>query len=141
MELNVLICFRRLQKHSLPNQVIIRLRKCASEVSAFMSSVLAKNSRSKVPVISYIGLTEAILAFSEKHGHSKFVFVMLVRWVSKISADSFIILCDIPSVPVAFLGFRHSISIFISSFFASGKLYILGLEHFFLIWLIFGWCL
>ena len=49
------------------------------------------------------------------------------------SVDNFIILSGIPSGPVAFLGFRRLISIFISSFFASGKLYILGLEHSFLI--------
>ena len=77
----------------------------------------------------YIGLTGDILAFSEKHELSKSVFMMLVRCLS-ITADSFIILSGIPSGPVAFLGFRRLISIFISSFFASGKLYILGLEHF-----------
>ena len=63
--------------------------------------------------------------------------MVLVRCLSITSADSFIILSGIPSGPVAFLGFRRLISIFISSFFASGKLY----EHFFLIWLILGWCL
>ena len=79
----------------------------------------------------YIGLTEAILAFSEKHELSKSVFMMLVRCLSITSADSFIILSGIPSGPVAFFGFRRLISIFISSSFASGKLYILGLELFF----------
>ena len=56
---------------------------------------------------------------------------MLVRCLSITSVDSFIILSGIPSGPVALLGFRPLISIFISSFFASGKLYILELEHFF----------
>ena len=55
---------------------------------------------------------------------------MLVRCLSITSADSFVILSGIPSGAIAFLGSRHLISIFISSFFASGKLYILGLEHF-----------
>ena len=81
----------------------------------------------------YVGLTEAILAFSEKHELSKSVFMMLVRSLSIISADSFKILSGITSGPVAFLGFRRLISIFISSRFASGKLYVLGLEHSFLI--------
>ena len=78
----------------------------------------------------YVGLTEAILVFFGKNKHFKSVFMMLVRCLSITSADSFIILSGIPSGPVAFLGFRRLISIFISSFFASGKLYILGLEHF-----------
>ena len=65
--------------------------------------------------------------------------MMLVRCFSLTSAYSFIILSDIPSGPVAILGFSRLISIFISSFFDSEKLYILGLEHFFLIWLILGW--
>ena len=80
-----------------------------------------------------MGLTEAILALSEKLELSKSVFMMLVRRMSIKSADSFIILSSIPSGHAAFLGFRRLISIFISSFFASGKLYILGLEHSFLI--------
>ena len=71
----------------------------------------------------YIGLTEVILAFFEKHELSKSVFMILVRCLSITSADSFIILTGIPSGLVAFLGFRCLISIFISSFFASGKLY------------------
>ena len=50
----------------------------------------------------YIGLTEAILAFREKHEHSKSVFMMLVRCLSRTSADSFIILNGIPSGPVTF---------------------------------------
>ena len=81
----------------------------------------------------YIGLTDAILTFSEKHEHSKSMFKMLVRCLSITSADSFIILNGIQSGPIAFLGFRRLISIFISPFLASRKLYILGLEHFFLI--------
>ena len=56
--------------------------------------------------------------------------MMLIRCLSITLADSSIVLSGIPSGPVAFLGFRRLISIFISSFFASGKLYILGLEHF-----------
>ena len=56
---------------------------------------------------------EAILAFSE---HSKYVFMTLVRCLSMTSAGSFIIFSGIPSGPVAFLGFRHLINIFISSF-------------------------
>ena len=86
----------------------------------------------------YIGLTEAVLAFSEKHELSKSVSMMLVRCLSITSIDSFITLSGIPYGPVVFLGFRCLISIFISSFFASGKPYFLGLEHFFLIWLILG---
>ena len=38
VELSVLVCLHRLQRHSLPNQVLIKLRKCANEVSAFMCS-------------------------------------------------------------------------------------------------------
>ena len=38
MELSVLVCLHRLQRHSLPNQVLIKLRRCANEVSAFMCS-------------------------------------------------------------------------------------------------------
>ena len=38
MELSVLICIHRLQRHSLPNQVFIKLRKCAIEVSVFICS-------------------------------------------------------------------------------------------------------
>ena len=38
MGFDVLVFLHRLQSHSLPNQVLIRLRKCASEVSAFMCS-------------------------------------------------------------------------------------------------------
>ena len=64
----------------------------------------------------YIRLTEAILAFSEKHEHSRSVFMMLARCLSITSADSFIILSGIPSGPVAFLGLRRLISIYISSF-------------------------
>ena len=64
----------------------------------------------------YIGLTEETLAFSEKYEHSKSVFIMLVRCLSITSAGSFILLSGIPSGPVAFLGFRRLISIFISSF-------------------------
>ena len=79
----------------------------------------------------YIGLTEAILAFFEKHELSKSVFMILVICLSITSADSFIILTGIPSGLVAFLGFRCLISIFISSFFASGKLYILRIRAFF----------
>ena len=45
----------------------------------------------------YIGLTEEILPFSEKHEHSKSVFMMLVRCLSIRSGDSFIILSGIPS--------------------------------------------
>ena len=56
--------------------------------------------------------------------------MMLVRCLSITSAESFIILSGIPSGPVTFLGFKRMISIFIFSFFASGKLYILGLEFF-----------
>ena len=52
----------------------------------------------------YIGLTEEILAFSEKHEHSKSVFMMLVRCLSIRSGDSFIILSGIPSGAVAFFG-------------------------------------
>ena len=58
---------------------------------------------------------------------------MLVRCLSVISADPFISASDIPSGSVAFLGFRHLISISLSTFFASGKLYNLGLGHSFLI--------
>ena len=57
---------------------------------------------------------------------------MLVRCLSITLAEALIILSGIPSGPVAFLGFTCFISIFIYSFFlASGKLYFLGLEHFF----------
>ena len=72
----------------------------------------------------YIALTEAILVFSEKHEFSEPVFMMLVRCFSITSADNFLILSDIPTVPVAFFGFRRLITIFISSFFSSKKLYI-----------------
>ena len=51
----------------------------------------------------YIGLTEAILAFREKHEHSKSVFMMLVRCLSRTSADSFIILNGISSGPATHL--------------------------------------
>ena len=37
----------------------------------------------------YIGLTEEILAFSEKHEHSKSVFMMLVRCLSIRYLDGF----------------------------------------------------
>ena len=77
----------------------------------------------------YIDLTEAVLAFSEKHELSKSVFIMLVSCLSITSADSFKILSGIPSGPVGYWELRRLISIFISSFFASGRLYILGLEH------------
>ena len=67
--------------------------------------------------------------------------MMLVRCLSIIPADNFIILGGILSGPVAFLGCRYLSSTFISSSFASGKLYILGLEHVFSnlinIWMVF----
>ena len=56
---------------------------------------------------------------------------MLVTCLSITSAESFIVLSGIPSGLIAFLGFRRWIRIFISSFFALGKLYFLGLAHIF----------
>ena len=56
---------------------------------------------------------------------------MLVRCLPITQVDSFIILSGIPSGPVIFLVSRRLIGIFISSCFASGKLYFLGLEIFF----------
>ena len=47
-------------------------------------------------------LTEAILTLSEKHEHSKSVFIVLIRCLSMTSADSFIISSGIASGPVAF---------------------------------------
>ena len=79
----------------------------------------------------YIGLTEGILAFSEKHELSKSVFMMLVRCLSITSTDSFIILTGIPSGPVAFLGFRCLISIFISSFLLQENYIYLRIRAFF----------
>ena len=38
MELSVLVCLHRLQRHSLPHQVLIKPPGCANEVSAFMCS-------------------------------------------------------------------------------------------------------
>ena len=62
-------------------------------------------------------LTEIISAFSEKHEHSKSVFIMLVICFPITTADSFTSSSDILSDPVAFFGFRRLISIFVSSFF------------------------
>ena len=56
-----------LRRHSLPNQVLIRLRKCASEVSAFMCSgkelqILGPSDlRLFVPYVFVFILTTAIL--------------------------------------------------------------------------------
>ena len=71
-----------------------------------------------------IDLTEAILTFFEKHERSIAEFMMLVRCLSITSPDSFIILIGIPSGLVVFLEFRRLISLFIFSFFASGKLFL-----------------
>ena len=55
-------------------------------------------------------------------------FMMLVRCLSITSADSFIILCGIPSGHVAFLGFRRLINIIISSYFCFSKTIYLGIR-------------
>ena len=67
MELSVLVCLHRLQRHSLPNQVRIKLRKCANEVSAFMCSGKEFQIRGPsdlslfVPYVLVFVLTTAIL--------------------------------------------------------------------------------
>ena len=79
----------------------------------------------------YTALTEAILVFSEKHEHSKSVFIILVRCQSITLAGNFIILRGFPSAPVVFLGFRCLVSISISSFFCFRKTIFLGIRGFF----------
>ena len=79
----------------------------------------------------YAALTKAILVFSEKHEHSKSVFIILVRCQSITLAGNFIILRGFPSAPVVFLGFRCLVSIFISSFFCFRKTIFHGIRGFF----------
>ena len=57
----------QLERHSLPNQVLIKLRKCANEVSAFMCSGKEFQIRGPsdlslfVPYVLVFVLTTAIL--------------------------------------------------------------------------------
>ena len=55
----------------------------------------------------HIGLTEAILAFSEQPDVSKSVFIMLYRCLSITLADSFTVISGLPSGHVAFLRSRR----------------------------------
>ena len=67
VEFGVLVFLHRLRRHSLPNQVLIRLQKCAFEVSAFMCSgkefqMWGPNDlRLFVPFVFVFVLTTAIL--------------------------------------------------------------------------------
>ena len=67
MESGILVCLDRLQRHSLPNQVLIKLQKCANEVSAFMCSGKEFQIRGPsdlslfVPYVLVFVLTTAIL--------------------------------------------------------------------------------
>ena len=67
MGYDVLVLIHRLSRHSLPNQVLIRLRKCASEVSTFMCSGKEfqisdpSDLRLFVPYVFVFVLTKAIL--------------------------------------------------------------------------------
>ena len=67
MGFDVLVFLHRFQRHSLPNQVLIKLRKCASEASAFMRSgkefqILGPSDlRLFVPYVLVLVFTTAIL--------------------------------------------------------------------------------
>ena len=67
MGFDVLVFLHRFQRHSLPNPVLIKLRKCASEASAFMCSgkefqILGPSDlRLFVPYVLVLVLTTAIL--------------------------------------------------------------------------------